>query len=79
MTCSLNCTSINKESIVDVEGEIKAAAQKVQSCSQEDVEILVEKVMYCNVVVGFFYAGFQHKSMNIFTDCVTIHSMYRPV
>ena len=35
---------INKESIVDVEGEIKSAAQKVQSCSQEDVEIFVDKV-----------------------------------
>ena len=47
---------INKESIVDVEGEIKSAAQKVQSCSQEDVEIFVDKVdiiesatyEYCN-------------------------------
>jgi len=29
---------------VDVEGEVKAAAQKVQSCSQEDVEIFVDKV-----------------------------------
>ena len=36
---------INKESIVDVEGEVKAAAQKVQSCSQEDVEIFVDKVL----------------------------------
>ena len=35
---------INKESIVDVEGEVKAAAQKVQSCSQEDVEIFIDKV-----------------------------------
>lgn len=35
---------INRESIVDVEGEVKAAAQKVQSCSQEDVEIFVDKV-----------------------------------
>lgn len=35
---------INKESIVDVEGEIKSAAQKIQSCSQEDVEISVDKV-----------------------------------
>ena len=29
---------------MDVEGEVKAAAQKVQSCSQEDVEIFVDKV-----------------------------------
>ena len=36
--------SINKESIVDVEGEVKSVAQKVQSCSQEDVEINVNKV-----------------------------------
>ena len=39
-----NSCRINKESIVDVEGEIKSAAQKVQSCSQEDVEIFVDKV-----------------------------------
>ncbi|XP_020616367.1 aspartate--tRNA ligase, cytoplasmic-like [Orbicella faveolata] len=37
-------TGINKESIVDVEGEIKSAAQKIQSCSQEDVEISVDKI-----------------------------------
>ena len=37
---------INKESIVDVEGEVKSAAQKVQSCSQEDVEIFVDKVNF---------------------------------
>lgn len=37
-------TGINKESIVDVEGEVKSAAQKVQSCSQEDVEIFVDKI-----------------------------------
>ena len=42
---SLTCYyRINRESIVDVEGEVKAAAQKVQSCSQEDVEIFVDKV-----------------------------------
>ena len=35
---------INKESIIDVEGEVKLAAQKVQSCSQEDVEVFVDKV-----------------------------------
>ena len=35
---------INKESIIDVEGEVKMAAQKVQSCSQEDVEVFVDKV-----------------------------------
>ncbi|XP_029208125.2 aspartate--tRNA ligase, cytoplasmic-like [Acropora millepora] len=35
---------INKESIIDVEGEVKLAAQKVQSCSQEDVEVFVDKI-----------------------------------
>ncbi|XP_068716232.1 aspartate--tRNA ligase, cytoplasmic-like [Montipora foliosa] len=37
-------SGINRESILDVEGEVKLAAQKVQSCSQEDVEIFVDKV-----------------------------------
>ena len=35
---------INRESIIDVEGEVKSVNQKVQSCSQEDVEISVDKV-----------------------------------
>ena len=35
---------INRESIIDVEGEVKSVDQKVQSCSQEDVEISVDKV-----------------------------------
>ncbi|EDO42231.1 predicted protein [Nematostella vectensis] len=35
---------INRESIIDVEGEVKAAAQKIKSCSQQDVEILVDKL-----------------------------------
>lgn len=40
---------INRESIIDVEGEVKSVDQKVQSCSQEDVEISVDKVyMHCS-------------------------------
>ncbi|CAH3190956.1 unnamed protein product, partial [Porites evermanni] len=35
---------INRESIIDVEGEVKSVDQKVQSCSQEDVEISVDKI-----------------------------------
>ena len=37
--------SITKESIIDVEGVIKGVDQKIQSCSQEDVEIHVDKVL----------------------------------
>ena len=36
--------SISKESIVDVEGTIQKVDQKIQSCSQTDVEIVVTKV-----------------------------------
>ena len=36
--------SISKESIVDIEGTVQAAEQKIQSCSQSDVEIVVTKV-----------------------------------
>ncbi|XP_031564101.1 aspartate--tRNA ligase, cytoplasmic-like [Actinia tenebrosa] len=35
---------INKESIVDVEGEVKKVDQQIKSCSQQDVEISVEKL-----------------------------------
>lgn len=36
--------SITKESIVDVEGFIKASPQKIESCTQKDVELHVTKV-----------------------------------
>ncbi|XP_074652089.1 aspartate--tRNA ligase, cytoplasmic-like [Tubulanus polymorphus] len=35
---------INKESIVDVEGYVKTVDQKIESCSQQDVEIHCEQV-----------------------------------
>eukprot|EP00795_Rhopilema_esculentum_P014211 gene14211-5221_t len=37
-------TNITKESIIDVEGVIKSVDPKVQSCSQDDVEVHVEKI-----------------------------------
>ena len=48
--------SLSKESIVDVEGMLSAAPEKVVSCSQQDVEIVVTKVqrysyLYCNNIV----------------------------
>jgi len=36
--------AINKESIVDVEGEVKKVGEKIKSCSQQDVEISVSKL-----------------------------------
>ncbi|CAB4022859.1 aspartate--tRNA ligase, cytoplasmic-like, partial [Paramuricea clavata] len=36
--------NISKESIVDIEGTIQKAEQKIQSCSQSDVEIVVTKI-----------------------------------
>ena len=36
--------NISKESIVDVEGTVQKAEQKIQSCSQTDVEIVVTKI-----------------------------------
>ncbi|XP_069993826.1 aspartate--tRNA ligase, cytoplasmic [Penaeus vannamei] len=36
--------NINKESIIDVEGKVVSADQKVESCSVQDVEIHVSKV-----------------------------------
>lgn len=36
--------SISKESILDVEGFIRASPQKIESCSQQNVEMHVTKV-----------------------------------
>ena len=35
---------INKESIIDVEGYVRTVSQKVEACSQQDVELHVEQV-----------------------------------
>uniref|UniRef100_A0A8C6RZN3 Aspartate--tRNA ligase, cytoplasmic n=1 Tax=Nannospalax galili TaxID=1026970 RepID=A0A8C6RZN3_NANGA len=37
-------TSINKESIVDVEGIVRKVNQKIGSCTQQDVELHVQKI-----------------------------------
>ena len=37
--------SINKESIVDVEGVVKTVSQKVEACTQQDVELHAEQVI----------------------------------
>lgn len=36
--------SINKESIIDVEGFVRTVDQKIESCSQHDVELHCEQV-----------------------------------
>jgi len=36
--------NINKESIIDIEGIVTPVDQKITSCSQEDVEIQIEKI-----------------------------------
>lgn len=36
--------SINKESIVDVEGFVRTVEQKVEACTQQDVELHCEQV-----------------------------------
>lgn len=36
--------NISKESIVDVEGVVQKVEQKIQSCSQSDIEIIVSKI-----------------------------------
>ena len=38
--------SVYKESIVDVEGLVSAAPEKITSCSQQDVEIVITKVTH---------------------------------
>lgn len=36
--------SITKESIVDVEASVRKVEQKIESCSQQDVELHIERV-----------------------------------
>lgn len=36
--------SITKESIIDVEASVKKVEQKIESCSQQDVELHIERV-----------------------------------
>lgn len=38
--------SINKESIIDVEGIVRKVNQKIGSCTQQDVELHVQKVTH---------------------------------
>ncbi len=45
ITYSIPC-SINKESIIDIEGVVSASPEDIKSCSQQDVEITITKVLY---------------------------------
>ena len=38
------CFSISKESIIDVEGFVRKTDMKIESCTQQDVELHVEQV-----------------------------------
>ena len=38
------CDSITKESIIDVEGTVQKVDAKIESCSQQDVELHVSQV-----------------------------------
>lgn len=43
---SIFIDSINKESIVDVEGVVRKAHQKIGGCTQQDVELHVQRVIF---------------------------------
>jgi len=38
------CASITKESIIDVNGEVKKVEKKIESCTQSDIELNVKKI-----------------------------------
>ena len=38
------CFSVTKESIVDVEGVVATVPQKIESCTQQDVELRIKSV-----------------------------------
>jgi len=41
---NLLCSSLYLESMVDIEGVVSVAPEKITGCSQQDVEIQVSKV-----------------------------------
>ena len=41
----LPCYSLHLESVVDVEGKVTAAPEKITGCTQQEVELQVAKVM----------------------------------
>lgn len=43
--------SINKESIVDVEGFVRKVDQRVESCTQQDVELHCQQVKASQAVI----------------------------
>ncbi len=43
-SCCVCVSSLTKESIIDVEAVVKKVEQKIESCSQQDVELHVERV-----------------------------------
>lgn len=46
--------SLYLESVVDVEGVVTAAPEKIKGCSQQDVELHVTKVTKTNYVITSF-------------------------
>lgn len=56
---SLSVASITKESIVDVEGVVRKAHQKIGGCTQQDVELHVQRVNFwakgtlVNCLIGY--------------------------
>ena len=50
-TLSVCVFSLYLESIVDVEGVVSAAPEKITGCSQQDVELQVTKV---NIILGVY-------------------------
>ncbi|MEQ2233262.1 Aspartate--tRNA ligase, cytoplasmic, partial [Ilyodon furcidens] len=43
-TRNVTVVNITKESIVDVEAMVRKVEQKIESCSQQDVELHVERI-----------------------------------
>ena len=44
---------INKESIIDVEGYVRTVSQKVEACTQQDVELHAEEVYFSGNIKNY--------------------------
>ena len=54
--------SIHKESIVDIEGLVSAAPEKITGCTQQDVEISLTKVSGKELVLTTCTCTIKHNS-----------------
>lgn len=62
------CTGITKESIIDVYGQVKKVDKKIESCTQDDVELHIEQIFVVSKAVPKLPLLIEDASRPIATD-----------